>query len=90
MTGEKEKPATAAIVISADKQFNYTTQPVEIKNALGIPVALLSEYSIFQNEQLYFKLYKTDEGNWFELPDTIPSSYTALVNTIKIAIDTKL
>ena len=78
------------ITIAGNALFSYTTQLVDIKNALGVVAAELTEYSIFQNSQLLFKLYKTQEGNWFEYPDTIPPYYTAITGSIKSSIDREL
>ena len=70
-------------------RYNYTTAFVNAENPLGIVKATLQEYSIFKAddpETFIGKLYKTKEGNWYDLPAN--ASINPLLRTmIKMAID---
>ena len=59
------------------------------QNPLGITKAVLKEFTIFKPEEksaVFCKLYKTDEGNWYDPP--VANSVNALLLTfIKMAID---
>ncbi len=68
--------------------YYYTTSLFNAENPLGIIKATLTEYSLYKNdgEMLIGKLYKTDEGNWYDLPDNNPFN-PLLLTFIKMAID---
>jgi hypothetical protein len=69
--------------------YYYTTSLFNAENPLGIIKATLTEYSLYKvndEEILIGKLYKTDEGNWYDLPDNNPIN-PLLLTFIKMAID---
>ena len=68
--------------------YYYTTSLFNAENPLGIIKATLTEYSLYKKneEALIGKLYKTDEGNWYDLPDNNPIN-PLLLTFIKMAID---
>ena len=79
------------IILEDNSQFYYTIKPYEFTNALGNIVAVLQEYNFIKegenNEQLSYKLYKTKEGNWYDVNDNnSPSDYNIL-RALKTAID---
>ncbi len=75
-------------VILEDKSVVfYSIRPFEIKNALGVVVAVLDEYFITNKEGDIFKLYKTNEGNWFDLPSVIVSDNYTFLRQLKVALD---
>ena len=70
-------------------KYFYVTAPYNVKNSLGVVRATLKEYAVYaapDSESIIVKLYKTDNGNWYDLPEGI--SIDSLVATyIKMAID---
>src|SRR6478609_328025 len=70
-------------------KYFYVTGPYNVKNPLGVVRATLKEYAVYadrDSENIIVKLYKTDTGNWFDLPGG--TSIESLVATyITMAID---
>lgn len=73
--------------------FYYTTQPYELKNALGSVVAVLQQYHFTKKDdnigQYSCKLYKTKEGNWYDFEEAKPGAEKAVLRMLKSAIDIK-
>lgn len=57
------------IVLADNSRFSYTRKQIEITNILGAAVAVLDEYLITKSAGENYKLYKTKEGNWYEIED---------------------
>lgn len=77
------------IIAKDGNTYFYTTSLFNAENPLGIIKATLTEYSLYKindSETLIGKLYKTDEGNWYDLPDNNPIN-PLLLTFIKMAID---
>jgi hypothetical protein len=77
------------IITKDGNTYYYTTALFNAENPLGIIKATLTEYSLFKmsnGETFIGKLYKTDEGNWYDLPDNNPIN-PLLLTFIKMAID---
>lgn len=58
--------------VSDGNTYFYTTCETEIENPLGIIKATLIEYTIFfpaEPEKIMGKLFRSKEGNWYDLPD---------------------
>ncbi|MBG9378435.1 hypothetical protein I5907_19520 [Panacibacter sp. DH6] len=69
-------------------QYYYTISYANAENPLGIVKATLQEYAIYKsdNDELIGKLYRTKEGNWYDMPEN--TSINPLLKTfIKIAIE---
>lgn len=81
------------ITLEDKRQFYYTTNPYELKNALGNIVAVLQEYHFTKKDdtaaQDFCKLYKTKEGSWYDLQDGCINSEKSLLRMLKSAIDLK-
>ena len=77
------------IIVNDGNRYFFTTSSYSIENPLGIIKATLKEYSLYavdNTEILIGKLYKTVEGNWYDLPTN--KSIDSLRSTfIKKAID---
>ena len=91
------EPAETAepYLISVDDEglFSYRINSFELKNALGNLIATLQEYQVEKNEgkhsTTFCKLYKTKEGNWYDLDDNLSPSKNNLIRILKSAIDQK-
>lgn len=70
-----------------NNQFSYTRKQVEIKNILGAAVAVLDEYSITDSAGVNYKLYKTKDGNWYDLPDANTGISKSILLALKLKID---
>ena len=77
------------ITVNDGNKYCYTISSYNAENPLGVIKATLKEYSIYDvNDSEIFmgKLYKTEEGNWYDLP--MDNSINPLLATfIKMAID---
>jgi hypothetical protein len=81
------------IVLDNNQRYHYTVHPFEMKNSLGKVIALLQEYEItstsFVPDPSIYKLYKTKEGNWYEIesensrPDKIIRELKSAINSIE-------
>ena len=58
-------------------------------NALGSIIAVLEEYNFTQNGQFYCKLYKTKEGNWYDIEEAKIGAEKGISRMLKSAIDAK-
>jgi hypothetical protein len=81
------------ITLEDKSKYYYTVQPYELVNALGNIIAVLEEYSFTkkENSQSAFscKLYKTKEGNWYDIEDLDNITDKAVLRMLKTAIDAK-
>ena len=79
---------TEITVKDGDRYF-FTTSSYIIENPLGVTKATLKEYSLYEmgnTKDPFGKLYKTNEGNWYDLP-TDDSINPLLATLLKRAID---
>lgn len=75
------------LILEDGSRYLYTTLPYEMKNVLGAVVALLNEYSFTKKgTSETFKLYRTKEGNWYNLDENTDTTQTQLFLEIKTAI----
>ena len=81
------------IIIEDNSLFYYTVGPYELTNALGSIIAVLQEYNFTKkgdnNGQFSCKLYKTNEGNWYDIEDTKTTVEKGTLRLLKSAIDAK-
>jgi hypothetical protein len=73
--------------------FYYTIKPYELTNALGNIIAVLQEYNFTKkdddNGQFSCKLYRTKEGNWYDIEDEKIVTEKGILRLLKSAIDAK-
>ena len=75
------------LILDNGNCYLYTIQPYEMKNVLGSVVALLDEYSFTKKgTSETFKLYRTKEGNCYNLGENTDTAQTQLFLEIKTAI----
>ncbi len=75
--------------VSDGNTYSYSTSETVIENPLGIIKATLIEFTIFypaEPDRIMGKLYRSHEGNWYDLPDG-PSINPFLKALIKKAIE---
>ncbi len=75
------------IILPDQRTFAYKIEPYELTNFLGAQVAVLQEYSIQNKAGEIYKLYKTAEGNWYDIAEEIESARNVLLRMLKSAID---
>lgn len=63
--------------------FYYSARPVEITNFLGAAVAVLQQYFITDSMGNSYKLYRTKEGNWYDMPDENRGKNKAVLMSLK-------
>ena len=77
------------IIVKDGNKYLYSTSSFNAENPLGVIKATLKEYAIYkvsESEIFIGKLYKTEEGNWYDLPINNPIN-PLLATFIKMAID---
>ena len=70
-------------------RYSYTISIYNAENSLGVIKATLKQFTVYQpdsTENIVCKLYRTNEGNWYDLTDS-NSTNSFLLTSIKIAID---
>lgn len=81
------------IILEDNSQFYYTITPYELTNALGNIIAILQEYNFTKkddtNGQFSCKLYRTKEGNWYDIEVAKLVSEKGILRLLKSAIDAK-
>ena len=81
------------LVLPGGNRFLYSLHPFELKNAVGAVVAILREYRFAaigpEATQTPMSLYKTDEGNWYDMPAAPVTRANLLLWQLKSAIDHK-
>jgi hypothetical protein len=81
------------ITLEDSTRFYYTITPYELKNSLGNVVAMLQEYDFTKKEDtstpFNFKLYKTKEGNWYDIEEAGTITEKTTLRMLKSAIDSK-
>ena len=81
------------ITLEDNSQFYYTIKPYELTNALGNIIAVLQEYNFTKkddnNEDFSCKLYKTKEGNWYDIEEAKMDTEKVILRMLKSAIDAK-
>ena len=81
------------INLEDNSQFYYTISPYELTNALGNIIAVLQEYNFTKkddnNGQFSCKLYRTKEGNWYDIEVAKIVSEKGILRLLKSAIDAK-
>ena len=74
-------------------QFYYTISPYELTNALGSIIAILQEYNFTKkgdnNGQFTCKLYRTKEGNWYDIEEAKIGAEKTVLRMLKSTIDKK-
>ena len=81
------------IILEDNSQFYYTITPYELTNALGNIIAILQEYNFTKKEgnggQFSCKLYRTKEGNWYDIEEAKIVTEKSILRILKSAIDAK-
>ena len=79
------------IILEDNSQYLYSTAPFELTNVLGNVVAVLQEYNCTKYEDnsssFSCKLYRTKEGNWYEISEPASSAEYNILRSLKTAID---
>jgi hypothetical protein len=69
--------------------YNYTIQDAEITNALGAVMAILTEYKLSGTAGDSISLYRTKEGNWYDMKQSDSPFKNAIMAALKTTIDEK-
>lgn len=81
------------IILEDNSQFYYTIRPYELTNALGSIIAILQEYNFTKkddnNGQFSCKLYRTKEGNCYDIEEAKIVAEKGILRLLKSAIDAK-
>ncbi|MEO7049833.1 MAG: hypothetical protein ABI091_31300 [Ferruginibacter sp.] len=81
----------AEITIEDKSSYYYSVKPFELTNMLGNIAAILQEYNFTKKADntnpICVKLYKTKEGNWYDLEDAPSKDEKGILRMLKSAID---
>ena len=75
------------IILDDGKKYHYITTAFEVQNALGKVAAILEEFLITGEDGSVYKLYKTKEGNWYDLDEQNNAVEQIILQQLKRAID---
>jgi hypothetical protein len=93
MRDELKNVFSNEIILEDNSQFCYTIKPFELTNALGHIVAVLQEYYFIKKEDttapFFCKLYRTKEGNWYDIEESKINTQKGIFRMLKSAIDTQ-
>ncbi len=67
--------------------YTYSIKPVDIPNALGTVMATLTEYELSGSAGDTILLYRTKEGNWYDMKQSGSAFKNAMMQALKSAID---
>ena len=75
------------IILEDGGHYFYAIQPFEMKNMLGAVVAVLNEYLFTKSETSEtYKLYRTKEGNWYEISNSFSVENIPVLRELKTVI----
>jgi hypothetical protein len=78
------------LILEDGSCYYFTVQPFEMKNALDYVVAVLNEYSFTKKDSIdTYKLYRTKEGNWYDVSEAGSSQNKSLLRDLKVAVQNK-
>ena len=81
------------IILEDNSLFYYTISPYELTNALGSIIAILQEYNFTKkgdkSEQFFCKLYRTKEGNWYDIEEAKMLAEKGILRMLKSTIEAK-
>ena len=81
------------ITLEDNSQFYYTITPYELINDLGNIIAVLQQYNFTKkddnNGQFSCQLYKTKDGNWYDIEEAKTLAQKTILRMLKSAIDAK-
>ena len=69
--------------------YSYTIQDAQITNALDTVIAILTEYKLTGSAGDSISLYRTKEGNWYDMKQSDSLFKNAIMVALKTAIDQK-
>lgn len=79
------------IILSDNSKFFYTIGPFEMTDVLGHVVAILQEYTFIkideENDEHSYKLYKTKDGNWYEINSIKGSQENNILRQLKTSLN---
>src|SRR5574340_958220 len=86
-------PFCNQIILEDNSEFYYSINPYEMTNALGNIIAVLQEYNFTKKDdnsgQFFCKLYRTKEGNWYDIEEAKIVTEKSILRLLKSAIDAK-
>lgn len=81
------------IIVEDNSRFYYTVKPFKLSNALGNLITVLQEYNFIKTDdndgKFFGKLYRTTEGNWYDLEESKMVTEKKIFRMLKSAIDAK-
>ena len=84
---------TEHVILEDNSDFFYTIKPFEITNVLGNVIAVLDEYIFVSakknSEKESYKLYRTKEGNWYDIAETKSAIENTILRSLKSAMERK-
>lgn len=76
------------ITLEDETCFFYNISPYEMRNALGVVIAELDEYSFTKNDSVEnYKLYRTKEGNLYDLTNSENTGDYRILRGLKTVFD---
>ena len=93
MSDQENVTAADYVILEDNCQYFYTMRPFELKNVLGNIIAVLREFIFMkiegESEHSCYKLYKTKDGNWYDIEELKYAGENNKLRSLKAAIDLK-
>ena len=81
------------VILQDNSSYFYTIKPFEITSILGNVIAVLDKYIFVSTEQKneteLYKLYRTKEGNWYDIAETKSAIENTILRSLKSAMERK-
>jgi hypothetical protein len=81
------------IILEDNSIFYYIIKPYELANSIGTIITILKEYSFIKKDNtsspFCCKLYRTKEGNWYDIEASEMTSEKDIFRMLKSGIDAK-
>ena len=87
MENQTTEPGGECVIIINQCQYAYTIRPFEVTNSLGFVRAVLQEYLVKATDGHSYKLYRTTEGNWYDVDHANPVTDAAILLSLKMELD---
>lgn len=88
MREELKNIFTKQVMLEDGSQYFYRIQPFEMKNRLDTVVAVLDEYVFTKKDSSEsYKLYRTKDGNWYDVNEEISTQAMKVLRELKLSFD---
>lgn len=93
MSQDEKNTPTDYVILEDNSQYFYSVHPFELKNSLGTVAAILREFVFVKSGDetgcFSYRLYKTKDGNWYDITNLKSAVDYNILRLLKTAMDAK-